>query len=116
MAETVEIGTRRIVEFERTQMRHLAALNMRVDDAPAGGVDHFAFVDRGRTEVVRAGEPRFGFGHRIGLAEGRAPAAGGIVLLQKLFVRVNAGGMCGNGGGEARGCAKEPAARDVCHV
>lgn len=99
-------------------MRHLAALNMRVDDAPAGGVDHFAFVERGRTEVVRAGEPRFGFGHRIGLAEGRAPAAGGIVLLQQLFVRVNAGGMCGNGGGEARGCccAKEPAAGDVCHV
>ena len=118
MAEAVEVGARRIVEFKRAQMRHLAALNVRINDAPARGVDDLAFVERGAAQIKRLRELRIGRGHRIRLPDRGAFAAGRVVLLQQVGRRFDTGGMSGNGGGKpGRGSgAEELAAGNVSHL
>ena len=56
LSEPADVRGRRVVVFEGREMRQFAALNMGTEDAPAGGGDDFARVDRGFSKIEGVGE------------------------------------------------------------
>jgi hypothetical protein len=84
-------------------VRHLAALHVRADDAPARSGERLAFVERRLAEVERAGELHLGRVHPDGLELGGAALGSGIAFEAVFFRARHLGGAGGRNGGRKAG-------------